>query len=62
MLFMLLGEFCRERRGGEFLGSVSCLFGWEKGFLRGFRGGIGWVLLRRRYGIYIYFWKFIYVI
>lgn len=61
MPLMLLGEFCRERRGGEPLGPVGCPAGWEKGFLRGLRGGTGWVLLRRRHGTHTHFWKSIYV-
>lgn len=51
MPLMLLGEFCRERRGGEPRAPTACQPAWEKGFLGvgGPRGGAGWVWSGRRH-------------
>ena len=64
MPLMLLGEFCRERRGTESWGPPQpAQPDWEKEGLRGRRGGAGtgWVPSGRRHQIHTHFWKSIYV-
>lgn len=62
MPLMLLGEFCRERRGGKPWTLTTCTARWgRKAFWGVLRGGAGWVRSGRRHQIHTYFWKSIYV-